>query len=202
MFQEFLLLFCYFFMIIGYFFIILPFEDHILPTWLSLVIQTSSVGKNINFKFLWLTWEKRKVFKNCKKKKRKSTTKNHWKTFSCNPSCALRISLQHKYIVCLLLSPLSFLVYSLLYLSPTAYFCLLVCFLFAFLPIFYFLSLLVFYHIILSLLFSLCVCMCVCVCVCVCVCACVCRRACAWITQEKQFRCFSSIVVPSKSQNY
>ena len=56
------------------------------------------------------------------------------------------------YYVCLLLSPLSFLVYSLLYLSPTAYFCLLVCFPLAFLPVFYFLSLLIFYHIILSLL--------------------------------------------------
>ena len=114
--------------------------------------------------------------------------------------CVEDISSAQIYYVCLLFSPLSFLVYSLLYLSPTAYFCLLICFLFAFLPVFYFLSLLVFYPIILSLLFSLCVCMCVCVCVCVC--ACVCRRACAWITQEKQFRCFSSIVVPSKSQNY
>ena len=81
--------------------------------------------------------------------------------------CVEDISSAQIYYVCLLFSPLSFLVYSLLYLSPTAYFCLLICFLFAFLPVFYFLSLLVFYPIILSLLFSLCVCMCVCVCVCV-----------------------------------
>ena len=65
--------------------------------------------------------------------------------------CAEDISPAQIYYVCLLLSALSFLVYYLLYLSPTAYFCLLVYFPLAFLPVFYFLSLLIFYHIILSL---------------------------------------------------